>query len=425
MCLIAWVPAGKTMPDDNMVAAHRNNNDGIGIMSADGVHKFLGRKALPRAKRYIATLVERNIEHAIHFRYATHGAVTAANCHPFELPNGHGWLMHNGILSAYTSMATREHSDTYFFTQDITNSDASNTENDKHLDYWSDIAGRIGGNKLVVMLPDYRFILVNHSMGKYIDDIWYSQTYSLPDRNPRTSSPYVGSGYTGMYGAGYYREGWDSERGSYLNRGGYGGFTSYADWQARQKQARDNQREPRALIGWRRHVDPETKSITYEKVVDGTGTTDSTDPVLERLNAAHDRRGTPKADADKASPWAPWDRDKDGNDVPIAGDSTALDQALATELAKQLQTNCVLCFKADLPVDPDGICEDCLRQEAQELDKGALLTGWATVADDKKSTEEKDAGVCIDCGGKHDFVTHWYCGGAYCIGAGYKDQVNT
>jgi hypothetical protein len=59
------------------------------------------------------------------------------------------------------------------------------------------------------------------------------------------------------------------------------------------------------------------------------------------------------------------------------------------------------------------------------LDKGALLTGWATVADDKKPTEEKDAGVCIDCGGKHDFVTHWYCGGAYCIGAGYKDQVNT
>jgi glucosamine 6-phosphate synthetase-like amidotransferase/phosphosugar isomerase protein len=82
MCLIAYVPSGKVMPDDYITAAHQGNDDGIGIMSEDGIHKFLGRKALKRAKRYLKQLHEDEIEYAIHFRYATHGDVTMHNCHP-------------------------------------------------------------------------------------------------------------------------------------------------------------------------------------------------------------------------------------------------------------------------------------------------------------------------------------------------------
>lgn len=423
MCLIAYMPSGKAMPADHMVAAHVNNNDGIGVMSSDGVHKFLGRKALKRAKRYIETLVQKKLAHAIHFRYATHGAVTAANCHPFELPNGNGWLMHNGVLNDYTAKSTREHSDTYFFAQEHVHADASLTEGDKHLEYWSAVAKKIGGNKLCIMLPDFRFILVNDDLGRYIDDIWYSQTYSLPSLQPRLSR-WAGGNYAGGYGnysggypyTGRYSEGYSASRGPYTNTGGYIGFETYAQWQERKRLERDNRRMPAKtidetkLIGWRRHVDKESGTITYEKV-DDNGKTDA-----ERLADALDRRGVPgklpASDDDKdRGPWLAWDRDKHGND--------ALDAALAAEL-KKLETNCALCFAADVPVDADNICEDCLREEASELDKGALLPGWAEPP--KKETDtDAYAGECLDCGAKHDYVNHYYCGGMYCVGAGYKD----
>ena len=126
MCLIAYVPAGKQMPDDYVESAYRQNDDGIGIMSEDGIRKFLGRKALKRARRYLRELHDDELEYAIHFRYATHGAVTQHNCHPHELPNGNGWLMHNGVLADYTARSTARDSDNGVFGSELTHGDASN-----------------------------------------------------------------------------------------------------------------------------------------------------------------------------------------------------------------------------------------------------------------------------------------------------------
>lgn len=190
MCLIAYVPAGKSLPIENMKAAHFANDDGIGIMSRKGIQKFLGRKALRKAVKTVAQLEADKIEYAIHFRYKTHGDVILQNCHPFEAPNKRAYIMHNGVLGSYTAKATKLMSDTAAFVQEYLTA----VPEDNNMDYWSEVARHIGwGNKLCVMTHDFKFILVHGEAGTYRDGIWYSQTYSLP------SVPFVYQGSTPVY----------------------------------------------------------------------------------------------------------------------------------------------------------------------------------------------------------------------------------
>lgn len=359
MCLIAYIPAGKKMPEDYIDSAHYNNEDGIGIMSADGIHKFLGRKALKRAKRYLAELHEAEVEYAIHFRYATHGQISLGNCHPFELPNGNGWLMHNGVLSDYTARSTKWESDTAVFAKEHTSENASN---EKHLEYWGEWARRIGSNKLCIMLPDASFILVNGSYGTRRDDIWYSQTYSLP--RPKYDGPILGH----YRGGDYYPT--------------YGGFV--------------------------RKLDHET-GHSYLALPSPEDKPEPSDGYGRLLAGALARRYPDATVTDSVTPWDAWNRDKHGND-PVAD----ADKALDAELEKHLQTNCAVCYKADVPVDKDSICEECLITEEAELDGSTMLPGWSEVSG---PTPHKST-TCIECGVVISDDRD-YCGEQYCTGAGY------
>ena len=114
---------------------------------------------------------------------------------------------------------------------------------------------------------------------------------------------------------------------------------------------------------------------------------------------------------DTRNPWAAWDRDKNGNDPATE------DAALDKELAEHLKTNCSVCFKADVPVDKDDVCDDCLLKEAEEQERdarGALLPGWSTI------TDYKD-GTCVECGAPESETKKGFCGDDYCIGVGFED----
>lgn len=178
MCLITYVPAGKAMSEAHFRLAADDNADGIGIMSAtDGVAKFVGRKSTKRALRYARRLTARGVQHAIHFRYATHGTVDRANCHPHRMPDG-GWLMHNGVLSQYAGAHDDPRSDTAIFC--LTLDDVPAQGGPDRSAYWEKIGSHIGGgNKLVVLHTDGRFEIVNSYAGDWIEGVWYSQTYSI------------------------------------------------------------------------------------------------------------------------------------------------------------------------------------------------------------------------------------------------------
>jgi hypothetical protein len=319
MCLIAYVPAGKRIPEVNLTMAHHGNSDGIGVMSVRGVEKFLGRKALKRARRYIQRLQDGNAEFAVHFRYATHGDVTRANCHPHKLPNGNGWLMHNGVLSDYTIAASAQYSDTALYAATHVRECASGQGYEK---YWRDEATAIGsGNKLCVMLPDGQFLLVNDQAGQWIDGVWYSQTYSLgysyTSFKPRWP--------TGMYGRDY----------------DYMGDSNVRVW------------------------NPETNA--YESV--------KGDPSNRALQLAYDRRDYPAATTTLAgygahtedapvSEWHAWLRDRNGND-PVAPQDAALDAELKEHLLLDDPQCCTMCGM-QRSLDADMMCSECGYELANE-----------------------------------------------------------
>jgi hypothetical protein len=179
MCLIAYVPAGRELPEENVRSAAEDNAHGIGVMSAHGVAKFLGKKRVKRALRYIRSLQSAGAEFAVHFRFATHGRVTRDNCHPFALPGDAGWLMHNGVLTAYAREATHARSDTRVFVDTL--SDVPRDASAARITYWDRVGRHIStSNKLCVMHADGTFSLVNEDSGDWLQGVWYSQTYSLP-----------------------------------------------------------------------------------------------------------------------------------------------------------------------------------------------------------------------------------------------------
>jgi len=118
MCLIIFSKTGKLPAEADFREAAKDNPDGIGVMSADGAQKFLGRKHVRRAWRYVRQLSAEGLPFGIHFRWATHGEVTRANAHPFEVPTNGALVMHNGILWTSAYATTRE-SDTAIFCTDV------------------------------------------------------------------------------------------------------------------------------------------------------------------------------------------------------------------------------------------------------------------------------------------------------------------
>lgn len=95
MCILIVKPQGANVPPTKALrkCALRNNH-GFGFATANGIFKTLS------FDEFIARLHEVKQEEAaiIHFRYATHGSICEANCHPFKDEATGVAFAHNGVL---------------------------------------------------------------------------------------------------------------------------------------------------------------------------------------------------------------------------------------------------------------------------------------------------------------------------------------
>lgn len=186
MCLIVYAPHGGMLERRVFDTARGINDDGIGVMSRLGVERYVGRKSGKRAWRAIRRCAEAGVPYGVHFRWATHGAVTVENCHPYLTPDGTTLVMHNGVLSATAKLACKEKSDTRVFV-------------DRYLEHVPEpglairrawvrlIEEAIGDDNKFLMyhIESGEFTLAREWEGFWIDGFWYSNGYSLPwDMDP-------------------------------------------------------------------------------------------------------------------------------------------------------------------------------------------------------------------------------------------------
>lgn len=193
MCLIAYAPKGELLERRVFDYAATQNGDGIGVMSSLGVERFVGRKSRKRAWRAIRKASEAGVPYGIHFRWATHGAVNVANCHPFENEAGDTLVMHNGVLSATKAYATKEKSDTRLFVEYFM-AQVPHPKDPIRPCFVRLIEEAMGyDNKfLTYHIPSDTFELMNEDAGLWIDGIWYSNSYSLPaDMDPDYGKSYL------------------------------------------------------------------------------------------------------------------------------------------------------------------------------------------------------------------------------------------
>lgn len=120
MCLIIQIPKGKEIDRWIVDSAAMYNPDGAGIMHSGQTEKWVDIKSGTLHQKLNAL---KDVDRAVHFRWATHGDVTHKNVHPFPIRNG-GYLMHNGILGDYTPIGKdikKDMSDTRVFIRDFVN----------------------------------------------------------------------------------------------------------------------------------------------------------------------------------------------------------------------------------------------------------------------------------------------------------------
>ena len=192
MCLIVVKPkeSKSYLNYERFCKALNTNPHSVGILYKKDnkikVKKYIKPKDI---KKKIFNIIKNKDEYAIHFRYATHGAIDTKNCHPFRVVDGL-YLMHNGILSKYGDM-NKNQSDTrnfidYYLKPIIEKYgiDIIYTE-----EFKKEVEKEIGlGNKIVLIDKNFNFIIFNENLGTWIDNNWLSNTYSTEEYTFKTYS---------------------------------------------------------------------------------------------------------------------------------------------------------------------------------------------------------------------------------------------
>lgn len=203
MCLIIQKPAGIEVPYALLDSAWEQNPDGAGIMykrpdAEPVIYKVpVGAWADPVA--HISKVLEelKSVEVGIHFRWRTHGPITADNIHPYRLPSGAGWIMHNGILKTDAGYKAVEDtmSDTAWYVANYLN-DAPPANVSA---YWHLVGADIGAqNKMLLLDTAGAFHRINEKSWSLYKGLYLSNLLSTPE-----SAAWLQNWRE--------REGWDSE----------------------------------------------------------------------------------------------------------------------------------------------------------------------------------------------------------------------
>jgi predicted glutamine amidotransferase len=218
MCLLVKQPASSKFSDEFLRDVYFKNQDGLGVMYADGdkMHVF---KCLPANAEEFVDFYRKHAEGrdcVWHARMQTHGDIDFDNCHPYKVTED-VWLAHNGVLST-SNDADKSKSDTWHFIRNVIRP-ALIGQPELLLDKdWQEFIEKAIGssNKFALVRADGVVVVMNEKAGVEYQGAWLSNTYAW-SYNRFTGRA---GGYTNMYsGYGGYRSRFDDEYEDYYNYG--------------------------------------------------------------------------------------------------------------------------------------------------------------------------------------------------------------
>lgn len=182
MCVILYNESGTKLNKNHLEIAYNNNPHGYGIMWAeDGrINTIKGVCDFDQIWQIINML--NGMTYALHFRWRTTGKISEEQCHPFQVldKDKHGidlCMMHNGTI--FSIPQHPEKSDTQIFAEKFSNKILEKDPN-FNFGYFHKLENAVGKhNKMVFMSSDNRTFFANKDLGKVIDNVWFSNTYSL------------------------------------------------------------------------------------------------------------------------------------------------------------------------------------------------------------------------------------------------------
>jgi len=173
MCIAILKPKGEIIKKATLKTCFENNDDGAGYMFVkNGALQFV--KGFFTFKNFWNSYVKNVVKNgnpisAIHFRITTHGKTNAENCHPFKIDNSLGFI-HNGVINFVKP--DKKKSDTSMFNEHILKRlPADFIGNGAICDL---IEESIGSSKLVFLNDKGEFLISNEELGKWKDNVWYS-----------------------------------------------------------------------------------------------------------------------------------------------------------------------------------------------------------------------------------------------------------
>lgn len=201
MCMLCVIPPNVIPSREKLENSALNNPDGFGfaivIPSENRIHVERTMNADTSISRFLEMRAKYMGGYALwHARFATHGALTVENCHPFQVGVGNTqtYMAHNGILSVIEPVGDTR-SDTRIFAEDILPTIGGVTSLDNE-QVWNILEDFTAGSKVVFLTVDPRakhqcYILHENKGWKETSGVWWSnQSCHLISKPIYTALPF-------------------------------------------------------------------------------------------------------------------------------------------------------------------------------------------------------------------------------------------
>ena len=172
MCIAIMKSENKKINKATLKRCYDANPDGAGFMFADNKKLNVQKGYFTFKDFYKEYKPHENKQVLLHFRIKTHGPIDKANCHPFLVNSGLGFI-HNGIISGY---GDNKESDTIQFNNSILKKIVAKHGNNSLFDdpMVELIENVIGYSKLVFLDRHGNYKIMNEDKGSWHDGVWYS-----------------------------------------------------------------------------------------------------------------------------------------------------------------------------------------------------------------------------------------------------------